>query len=202
MSHTTPTEAEITRTLSDLKLSTKTKPKSGPVAESWDDEPLSSDEEKPTKDAQTSKPHTSSSTTPPTATQDKNPITPIKTATTTASPSSTSAPPNPPPPTPSSPTPFEFDNVPYAQLNPASPPQSSLRGANTAPARRPEKTTAVAGRLIAGALGVKAPRRTAEEREYDRAMREKERRRREEERERERREREEAERRKRSVWED
>lgn len=71
-----------------------------------------------------------------------------------------------------------------------------------APSKRPEKTTAVASRLIAGALGVRAPRRTEEEREYDRAMREKERRRREEVRERERREAEEAERRKRAVWED
>ena len=56
--------------------------------------------------------------------------------------------------------------------------------------------------MIAGALGVKAPKRTEEEREFDRAVREKERRRREAEKERERREEKEREDRKRSVWED
>lgn len=60
----------------------------------------------------------------------------------------------------------------------------------------------MAGRLIAGALGVRAPKRTEEEREYDRVVREKEKKRREEERDRERREKEEAERRKKAVWED
>ena len=68
--------------------------------------------------------------------------------------------------------------------------------------KRPEKTTAVAGRLIAGALGVRAPKRTDEEREYDKAMREKERKRRTEEKERERKAQEEAEARKKAVWDD
>ena len=68
--------------------------------------------------------------------------------------------------------------------------------------KRPEKTTAVAGRLIAGALGVRAPKRTDEEREYDKAMREKERKRRTEEKEREKREIEEAEARKKAIWDD
>jgi hypothetical protein len=40
--------------------------------------------------------------------------------------------------------------------------------------RRPEKSTAVAGRLIAGALGVKAPKKTEEQRAYDRAIKEQE----------------------------
>lgn len=60
----------------------------------------------------------------------------------------------------------------------------------------------MAGRLIAGALGVRAPKRTEDEREYDKAMREKERRRRTEEKERERREKEETEARKKAVWDD
>jgi hypothetical protein len=60
----------------------------------------------------------------------------------------------------------------------------------------------VAGRLIAGALGVRAPKRTEEEREFDRVMREKERKRRAEEKERGRREDEERERRKKAVWDD
>lgn len=75
------------------------------------------------------------------------------------------------------------------------------RGAST-PDKRPEKTTAVAGRMIAGALGVRAPKRTDEEKEYDRAMREKERKRRAEEKEREKREAEEREARKKAVWDD
>jgi hypothetical protein len=56
--------------------------------------------------------------------------------------------------------------------------------------------------MIAGALGVRAPKRTEEEREFDRVVREKERKRRAEEKGREEREREEAERRKKAVWED
>lgn len=70
------------------------------------------------------------------------------------------------------------------------------------PVKRPEKTTAVAGRLIAAGLGVRPPRRTDEERAYDKATREKARRQRDEEREREKVEKEQAEARKRSVWED
>lgn len=51
------------------------------------------------------------------------------------------------------------------------------------PARRPEKQTAVAGRLIAGALGIRAPKRTEEQRAYDRSVKEQEIRRRNRERE-------------------
>ena len=36
--------------------------------------------------------------------------------------------------------------------------------------KRPEKTTAVAGRMIAAGLGVRAPMRTDEVREFDKAM--------------------------------
>jgi len=70
------------------------------------------------------------------------------------------------------------------------------------PVKRPEKTTAVAGRLIAAGLGVRPPKRTEEERAFDKATREKAKRQRDEERERERVEREQAEARKRAVWED
>ncbi|KAL4916218.1 hypothetical protein BDW62DRAFT_186663, partial [Aspergillus aurantiobrunneus] len=51
------------------------------------------------------------------------------------------------------------------------------------PGRRPEKQTAVAGRLIAGALGIRAPKRTEEQRAYDRAVKEREIRRRNKEKE-------------------
>jgi hypothetical protein len=56
--------------------------------------------------------------------------------------------------------------------------------------------------LIAGALGVRAPRRTAEEREYDKAMREKERKRREEAKAKEKAEEEAKEARKKAMWDD
>ncbi|KAI0445895.1 hypothetical protein F4803DRAFT_505857 [Xylaria telfairii] len=68
--------------------------------------------------------------------------------------------------------------------------------------RRPEKTDAVARRMIASALGVRAPKATEEQRAYDRAVREKERKKREEDREAERRRKEEAEKAKAAVWDD
>ncbi|KAM3074127.1 hypothetical protein ACMFMG_003051 [Clarireedia jacksonii] len=67
--------------------------------------------------------------------------------------------------------------------------------------RRQEKTDAVARRMIAGALGVRAPKKTDEQKEYEKAAREKELRRRKEEKEEAERRREEEERRKREVWE-
>jgi len=67
---------------------------------------------------------------------------------------------------------------------------------------RPEKTDAVAKRMIAGALGVKAPKKTEEQRAYDRAIKEKEMKRRNKEKEDEARKKEEAEKAKAAVWED
>ncbi|KAL1996768.1 hypothetical protein VTN49DRAFT_7633 [Thermomyces lanuginosus] len=51
---------------------------------------------------------------------------------------------------------------------------SSWSGSKEPPRVRPEKQTAVASRMIAGALGIRAPKRTEEQRAYDRAMKEKE----------------------------
>ncbi|KAK8163191.1 hypothetical protein BC567DRAFT_211282 [Phyllosticta citribraziliensis] len=109
-----------------------------------------------------------------------------------------------PPPTPASPlasTPA-YD-TPYkgidAQLGAAAAEKGSGRDA---PAKRPEKTTAVAARMIAGGLGMRAPRRTEEEREFDRAAREKERKRREREREQAALDKQQEEAAKKSVWED
>ncbi|KAI1351347.1 hypothetical protein F5Y01DRAFT_123078 [Xylaria sp. FL0043] len=68
--------------------------------------------------------------------------------------------------------------------------------------RRPEKTDAVARRMIASALGVRAPKQTEEQRAYDRAVREKERKKREEERDAERRRAQEAEKAKAAMWDD
>lgn len=65
---------------------------------------------------------------------------------------------------------------------------------------RPEKQTAVASRLIAGALGIRAPKRTEEQRAYDRAVKEKEIKRRNKEKEEAAKARQEEERAKAAVW--
>ena len=75
----------------------------------------------------------------------------------------------------------------------------STRG-NAKEQKRPEKSAATAGRLIAGALGVKAPRMGEEQKRYERVVREKERERVVREREERRREEGERERRRREVW--
>jgi len=68
--------------------------------------------------------------------------------------------------------------------------------------RRPDKTDAVARRLIAGALGVKAPKRTEEQKAYDKGLKEKEIKRRNAEKAEAVRKREEAERARAAVWSD
>lgn len=116
--------------------------------------------------------------------------------------------PDAPPPTPASPNSSAFsgwpteqeyprtDSVPYgARYVP-----SQSRGPSEAPSSRPEKQTAVAGRLIAGALGVRAPKKTDEQRAYDKAVKEKELKRRNKAREDEARAREEEEKAKAAVW--
>ena len=95
-----------------------------------------------------------------------------------------------PPPTPISP-----------QLSTPILPFPSADTSAAAPRIRPEKQTAVANRMIAGALGLRAPRRTEEQRAYDRAIQEKEMKKREREREGEKRKKEEEERAKKAVWE-
>jgi len=67
--------------------------------------------------------------------------------------------------------------------------------------RRPEKTDAVAKRMIAGALGIRAPKKTDEQKAYDRAIKEGEMTRRENEREEKRKLEEEREKAKRAIWE-
>lgn len=193
--------AEVAKTLSHLNLSDLTsskprpintsshrKPKAAPVADSWEDASGSDTETEDSNPSNLS--YTSSK---------NSELSPISTI------PSSEAVPNPPPPTPASPTPFEFpSSVPFSPNAISSRDEGRLgegigRGD---PDRRPDKTTSVATRLISAGLGIRAPRRTEEEREYDKVMREKERKRRAEEKDRERREKEEAEERKRSVWED
>ncbi|KAK0735901.1 hypothetical protein B0T21DRAFT_289943, partial [Apiosordaria backusii] len=79
---------------------------------------------------------------------------------------------------------------------------SSPHSAGPAPDRRPEKTDAVARRMIAAGLGLKAPRATEEQKAYDRAVKEQEKKRREEEKERARKKEEEAQKAKQAIWED
>ncbi|KAF2645268.1 hypothetical protein P280DRAFT_390146, partial [Massarina eburnea CBS 473.64] len=195
----TPRSTEVAETLTHLKLSTKSpqkplaKPKSAPVAESWDEE-ISDGSATETEDNSGLR---SSST-------ERDSLSPISTTSSNPVPAAADVP-CPPPPTPASPQAFDYpDNSPYsiAAVGGAAPVNGGAREGAGGLDRRPEKTTAVAGRLIAGALGVRAPKRTEEEREFDRVTREKERRRRGEEKEREKREKEAAEERKRSVWED
>lgn len=76
------------------------------------------------------------------------------------------------------------------------------RPSSSGPAKRPEKQTAVAGRLIAGALGIRAPKRTEEQRAYDRAVKEQEIKRRNREREEAAKAKEDEEKVKASVWTD
>ncbi|KAG6010081.1 hypothetical protein E4U21_000114 [Claviceps maximensis] len=68
--------------------------------------------------------------------------------------------------------------------------------------KRPEKTDAVARRMIAAGLGIRAPKQTDEQRAYQRSVREQEKKKREQEREEEQRRLEESEMAKAAVWED
>ena len=175
--------AEIASSVSRLSLKTgpKAKTKKAPVVDSWEDEDVSSGSEHDNCSH-----HSSSDHDEPSARNQAG----------------TSA----PPPTPMSPTyggsrpfppaglaPQTTDRAPYDAAGP------SLSG-ETRP--RPEKTDAVARRMIAGALGLKAPRLSEEQKAYDRAVREKERRRKEEEREIQKKREQEALKAKQAVWED
>lgn len=123
--------------------------------------------------------------------------------------------PAPPPPTPSSPSQTSLplhlsDKSPYRTFPPfglestptsgeTSPTRQSARS-NGGDERRPEKSTAVASRLIAAGIGQKAPRRTKEQREYDSAVKVQEKKRRDAVREDEVRKKAEAEKAKRDIW--
>ncbi|WPG99024.1 Hypothetical protein R9X50_00182900 [Acrodontium crateriforme] len=126
--------------------------------------------------------------------------------------------PGPPPPTPASPrnalspvqSPKSMAATSPYQVFPSQGPNGQFDPSHyrspTAPVgseeRRPEKSTAVASRLIAAGLGVKAPRRTKEEREYDQAMRLQEKKKRDQIKEEEERRKKEAEKAKQAIWDD
>ncbi|KXS99694.1 hypothetical protein AC578_9922 [Pseudocercospora eumusae] len=115
--------------------------------------------------------------------------------------------PPPPPPTPSSPVnarhrptveksfgPLQFDGA----LDSVAESSLGYQGEE----KRPEKTTAVASRLIAAGIGQKAPKRTKEQREYDQAMKVQEKQKRDQARAEEDRKRREAEQAKKAIWDD
>ncbi|TGO54946.1 hypothetical protein BCON_0099g00100 [Botryotinia convoluta] len=191
----------LSNTLSNLTInpsSTPSKPfsrakKSISLADSWEDEASSGSD----TETDTAQPLSTENTLSPTSSSFPSapPPTPIS-----PPPPSEHFP--PPPSSSSSKKPInssaqEFEN-PYGYPGPSSSSPNSARG----PERRQEKTDAVARRLIAGALGVRAPKKTEEQREYERVQKEKEMKRRKEEREEEERRRQEAEKIKKGVWDD
>ncbi|KAI9839905.1 MAG: hypothetical protein M1819_000097 [Sarea resinae] len=112
-----------------------------------------------------------------------------------------------PPPTPASPgilSPLQGDDMlDRVYVHPAA--NAGSRGGGSSPntpTLRPEKQTAVAGRLIAGALGIRAPKKTEEQRAYEKAVKEKEIKKRNLQREAEAKAKEEAEKVKAAIWED
>lgn len=193
---------DIASTISKLtigagKAASSKKPKE-PVADSWEDEDASDDEAE-----------TAAAEEEEEEDQDKD-----VDAEGMSTPSSLATP-AVPPPTPASPLGYESPHE-WASLASQSQSQSqspmatttsasgtgSGSGSGTPPARRPEKTDAVARRLIAAGLGIKAPRQTDEQRAYQRSVREQEKKKREEAKAEEERSRAETEKAKMAVWED
>ncbi|KAI9677076.1 MAG: hypothetical protein M1817_006915 [Caeruleum heppii] len=116
--------------------------------------------------------------------------------------------PGPPPPTPVSPLSPQSQRQRDVARNTFTsfPIDDHVRGRSGSPpggARaRPEKTDAVAKRLIAGALGVRAPKKTEEQKEYEKAVRDKEMRKRDQEREAQKKAKEDEAKAKAAIWED
>lgn len=108
--------------------------------------------------------------------------------------------PSAPPPTPISPS-TSFGREP-AYVNPYGYSEDVAGPRKEREGKRPDKTDAMAKRMIAGALGVRAPKRTEEQKEYDKAIKEKEAKRREKEKDERVKEQAEKERQKVAIWED
>ncbi|CAM1511585.1 Fc.00g090980.m01.CDS01 [Cosmosporella sp. VM-42] len=93
--------------------------------------------------------------------------------------------------------------TPLSPAGPTWPPSSNVTECrDTEPEKRPEKTDAVARRMIVAGLGLKAPKLTEEQKAYQRSVREQEKKKREQEKELEKKRKEEAEKAKASVWDD
>jgi len=111
--------------------------------------------------------------------------------------------PAPPPPTPISPHNTDpisrrWETGPVTEGGQPTPrnPSNSRDGSE----KRPEKTTSTANRMIAGALGIKAPKKTEEQKQYDKALKDAEIKRKNREKEQRERERLEDEKAKAAVW--
>lgn len=155
-----------------------------PVADSWEDDEESATESDPSSEQM-------SMSTTATA------LSPAQSATDY---------PSAPPPTPVSPTAgfpsWESSNLSVA--GPRYPPSGanteSQTGFGGSERRRPEKSAATAGRLIAAGLGVKAPKQTEEQKKYEQAAKDNELKRRKREKEEMERRRVDDERAKKEVW--
>ncbi|EED24141.1 conserved hypothetical protein [Talaromyces stipitatus ATCC 10500] len=156
-----------------------TKKKKAAVADSWEDD-LSDDEKASTTEIEKEDDTKAKFKSPLAATKSEGPLAP--------------------PSTPS--TNLDGDDYGLPQWGRVPPTTTSTSTSSTRDSARarPEKQTAVASRMIAGALGIRAPKRTEEQRAYDRAMKEKEIKRRNKEKEEEAKARQEEERAKAAVW--
>ena len=157
------------------------KAKKSPVVDSWEDESLSSSSEAETEHQ-------------PSSSRDTAGMKDIAVGT------------QAPPPTPISPTynnaagrPFSPSTATYPSSVPG---WSAAAESASSPAKRPEKTDAVARRMIAAGLGLKAPKQTEEQKAYDRAVKEKERKRRQQEKEDQKRKEAELEKARQAIWDD
>jgi hypothetical protein len=138
--------------------------------------------------------------------EDDGDSTPTDTITSPILPTTSNQAPNPPPPTPISPTGGHTYDWSTAEALGGGRPQPRSNSGTSTPrsdggdGKRPEKTTAAASRMIAAGLGVRAPKKTEEQRKYERAVKEQEIKRKMRERENLERERVEDERAKAAVW--
>ncbi|KAJ5771015.1 uncharacterized protein N7511_003066 [Penicillium nucicola] len=146
-----PEIARPTKTIAESSTKKAATKKAKPVADSWEDEADSDSnsehEPEPELESETAfQPRSENAVLSPTLSAAEGPLDP--------------------PPTPISPQTSNPWGEPGAR--------ASSPASRDAPARRPEKQTAVASRLIAGALGIRAPKRTEEQRAYDRSVKEQE----------------------------
>jgi hypothetical protein len=160
------------------------KKKDSPVADSWEDEADADNDDSAEATPVAATTTAGTSAPPPT------PLSPVAHSKRPFSPSALSGPGFTIPP---------FDG---ASDYPAPSSSSSTAAPGAGPSKRPEKTDAVARRMIASALGMRAPKPTEEQRAYDKAVREKERKRREEEKEREKKREEEIAKARQAIWDD
>ncbi|KAL9638309.1 MAG: hypothetical protein Q9164_001637 [Protoblastenia rupestris] len=154
-------------------------------------------------------PKTTKSTAPPESWEEEA-ITPTGTSSSVSTtPSAPSTPladltPGAPPPTPISPTHRRDKSTDWSSFPTSAPSRDPYRetSSSTQADKRPEKSSATAGRMIAGALGVKSPKLTEEQKLYEKAVRDKERKRIEGEREDVRRREREKEEARKAVWDE